>query len=151
MILVAATAVAIALMARYEEHSILHGFGDYAVRDQTVLTFQQKINIYNMIITDILNFEPLLESLTLAVLILRLRRPRSSLRRLAREPGFAASFVVLSFLTFKIMDAGANAAKRMFEEQLPPNGQIFYSEFLQNVITQTFELDFFLGPAVVVM
>jgi hypothetical protein len=151
MILVAATAIGIALMARFEEHSILHGLGHYTAGDHTALTFQIKLNIYNMVIADILNFEPLLESLTLAVLILRLRRPRPSLRRLARQPGFAASFVVLFFLIFQVIEAGTEVAKRMIEGQFPCNREIFYGEFLQNVIIQTFELDFYLGPAVAVM
>lgn len=45
MILVAAFAIGIFLMVRFNEHSILHGFGHYAAEDRTALRTDQILMI----------------------------------------------------------------------------------------------------------
>jgi hypothetical protein len=87
MVLVAATAVGLAVM-RSDPNSILYRIAP-AIRSHVRPDEHIHVKLY-LITGDILEFQPLLLVWTYAALILRLRGPRPGIRRLARQPGFAA-------------------------------------------------------------
>jgi hypothetical protein len=87
IVLVAATAVGTAVMRHdgWDRFELLKlAFGPAA-------TIKSSWEMFRVTACVILGFQPLLLTLTLAFLILRLLRPRPPLRRLARQPGFAAA------------------------------------------------------------
>lgn len=53
---------------------------------------------------------PLVSVLTITILVLHFRRPRSSLRRMTRQPGLVACLAATATLVAQLMDAGRNVA-----------------------------------------
>ncbi len=101
MVLVAASAAGLALL-RYDHKNLSLLLADYGVIIGSKETWESSWVVFYAISSTIRRTQPLLFAWTLALLLLRLRRPRPVLRRLARQPGLAAcvSVVLVSLIIF---------------------------------------------------
>lgn len=132
MILTAAAAVGIWLILLYDREggSSWLGMMHHLARAAT----------YRDLRYGLLEFAPYAQHLLLplgfALVVVRLRRPRPSLRRLAHQPGFAACFAALLVAFVSIIGSLFSMAERavLGDGYLPPSPEIFIYSLLYDLL-----------------